>query len=111
MPTTVLINAGTSGAAELFAASLAGNQRAELMGERTIGRAAVQKLIKLPDASGLWLSTTRYLSPAGNPLHEKGVEPTIAVDEPDEVDFGQPAPAADPVLEKAIDRIARKKAA
>jgi len=58
----------------------------------------------------LWLSTTRFLTPAGAPLHEKGLEPTIAVDEPD-VEFGQPAPATDPVLEKALERATQKKAA
>src|SRR5947209_4980326 len=110
MPAMVLIDAGTSGAAELFASALAGNQRADLIGERTIGRAASQRLIKLPDGSGLWLSTTRYLTPAGNPLHEKGVEPSIAVDEPD-IEFGQAAPATDPVLEKALERASQKKAA
>ena len=110
MPVIVLIDAGTSGPAELFAAALAGNDRAELVGERTIGRAASQKLIKLPDGSGLWLSTTKYLTPSGNPLHEKGLEPTVAVDEPD-VEFGQPAPTTDPVLEKAIERVTQKKAA
>jgi carboxyl-terminal processing protease len=110
MPLIVLIDAGTSGPAELFAAALAGNDRAELVGERTIGRAASQKLIKLPDGSGLWLSTTKYLTPSGNPLHEKGLEPTVAVDEPD-VEFGQAAPTTDPVLEKAIERATQKKAA
>jgi carboxyl-terminal processing protease len=110
MPLFVLIDAGTSGPAELFAAALAGNDRAELVGERTIGRAASQKLIKLPDGSALWLSTTKYLTPSGNPLHEKGLEPTVAVDEPD-VEFGQSAPATDPVLEKAIERATQKKAA
>ena len=34
--------------------------------------------IKLPDGSGLWLTTTRYLTPDGEPLHEKGLEPTVA---------------------------------
>ena len=34
-----------------------------------------------PDGSGLWLTTTRYLTPAGTPLHEKGLEPTVAVDD------------------------------
>jgi carboxyl-terminal processing protease len=110
VPTTLLVDAGTSGAAEIFASALSGNQRADLVGERTIGRAAVQTLIKLPDGSGLWLSTTRYLTPTGNPLHEKGLEPTIAVEEPD-VGFGQPAPAADPVLDKALERASVKKAA
>ena len=110
LPAVLLIDTGTSGAAELFAAALSGNQRADLVGERTIGRTASQKLIKLPDGSGLWLSTTRYLTPSGTPLHEKGLEPTVAVDEA-EVEFGQPAPTSDPALDKAIERLAVKKAA
>jgi carboxyl-terminal processing protease len=111
LPAEVLIDTGTTGAAELFAAAMDGNKRAELVGERTLGRAAVQTLVKLPDGSGLWLSTTRYLTPAGNPLHEKGLEPTVPVDGPEAVDFGQPAPTADPILDKAIERFAEKKAA
>ncbi len=110
VPTTLLVDTGTSGAAELFASALVGNKRAELIGEHTIGRAAQQKLVKLPDGSGLWLTTTRYLTPAGEPLHEKGLEPTVLVDQPD-VEFGQPPPATDPVLDKALERVAPKKAA
>ena len=110
LPTELLIDTGTSGAAELFAAAMVGNQRAELLGEHTIGRAATQKLIKLPDGSGLWLSTSRFLTPNGSQLHEKGLEPTVAVDEPD-VEFGQAAPTNDPVLDKALERAAGKKAA
>ena len=110
LPAVVLIDTGTSAAAEVFASALAGNKRADLIGEHTIGRAAEQKLIKLPDGAGLWLSTTRYLTPAGTPLHEKGLEPTIVVDDPD-VEFGQPAAAGDPILEKAVEHLASKKAA
>jgi len=110
LPTVILVDTGTSGAAELFASALLGNQRAELIGEHTIGRAGTQKLVKLPDGSGLWLTTTRYLMPDGNPLHEKGLEPTVAVDEPD-VEFGQAAPSGDPALDKALERVKTKKAA
>jgi carboxyl-terminal processing protease len=110
VPTTILIDTGTSGGAELFASALLGNKRADLIGEHTIGRAAQQKLVRLPDGTGLWLTTTRFLTPAGAPLHEKGLEPTVAVDEPD-VDFGQPAPATDPILDKALERLGQKKAA
>jgi len=110
LPTTLLIDTGTSGGAELFASALVGNKRAELIGEHTIGRAAQQKLVRLPDGSGLWLTTTRFLTPNGGPLHEKGLEPTVAVDEPD-VEFGQPAPTTDPILDKALERLGQKKAA
>lgn len=110
LPTTLLVDGGTSGAAELFASALVGNKRAELIGEHTIGRASQQKLVKLPDGSGLWLTATRYLTPGGDPLHEKGLEPTVMVDQPD-VEFGQPPPTEDPVLDKALERVAPKKAA
>jgi carboxyl-terminal processing protease len=110
LPMAVLIDAGTSGPAELFAAALSGNDRAELIGEHTIGRTALQKLVKLPDGSGLWLSTSRYLTPSGAQLHEKGLEPSVVVDEPD-LEFGQSPPPGDPVLEKALERLAEKKAA
>ena len=63
---------GTSGAAELFASALSGNQRADLVGEHTIGRAGVQKLVKLPGGSGLWLTTVRYLTPAGDAPAREG---------------------------------------
>lgn len=110
LPTTLLIDTGTSGGAELFASALLGNKRAESIGERTIGRAALQRLVRLPDGSGLWLTTTRFLSPGGAPLHEKGLEPTVPVEEPD-VEFGQPAPTNDPILEKALEQLGQKKAA
>ena len=110
-PMSVLVDIGTTSAAEVFASALAGNDRATLIGGRTIGRAALQTLIKLPDGSGLWLSTTRYLTPAGEPLHEKGLEPDVPVAEPEAVEFGQPAPTADPALDKAIEHAAMKQAA
>lgn len=109
-PVVVLLDNGTSGASELFASALSGNHRAELIGERTNGRVADQTLVKLPDGSGLWLSTTRYLTPAGTPISEKGLEPTVTVDDP-EVEFGQPAATTDPILDKAIERLSQKQAA
>ncbi len=108
-PTTVLIDNGTSGAAELFASALLGNSRADLIGEHTIGRAGTQKLVRLPDGTGLWLTSTRFLTPSGTPLHEKGLEPTVPVNEPD-VEFGQ-SPTTDPILDKALERLEVKKAA
>jgi len=103
-PVSVLVDNGTSGAAEIFASALVGNKRADLVGEHTIGRAGEQKLVKLPDGTGLWLTTAKYLTPSGDPLHEKGLVPTVAVDVPD-VEFGQPEPSTDAILDKAIEHL------
>lgn len=109
LPTTILTTAGTSGAAELFASALVGNQRADIVGERTLGRVAVQSLVKLPDASGLWLTTSRYLTPDGKALHGEGLAPTLAIEEPD-VEFGDRL-ATDPILDAALARLREKAAA
>ena len=77
--------------AELFAAALTGNKRASLVGERTLGRAARQRLVRLPDGSGLLLTHLFYLTPGEAVINEKGLMPDVAVEQPD-VDFGQPAP-------------------
>jgi carboxyl-terminal processing protease len=101
----LLTNPGTSGAAEVFAAALIGNKRAEAVGERTLGRTARQKLVKLPDGSGLLLSTLRYQAPDGKDIHEKGLAPDVEVDEPD-VEFGSTPPPGDPILERALKVVA-----
>jgi carboxyl-terminal processing protease len=98
----LLTDNGTSGAAELFAAALTGNKRATLVGERTLGRAARQRLVRLPDGSGLLLTHLFYLTPAEATIHEKGLTPDVAVEQPD-VEFGQPLPTADATLERAVE--------
>jgi carboxyl-terminal processing protease len=109
-PVALLVNSGTSGAAELFAAALDGNNRADLVGERTIGRASRQQLVKLSDGSALLLTTVRYLSPSSAQIHEKGLTPDVAVNDPD-IDFGADPPAGDATLEKALERLSVKQAA
>lgn len=106
----VLTDNGTSNGAEVFAAALSGNKRATLVGERTLGRAARQKLVRLPDGSALMLTHLLYLTPASVAIHEKGLTPDVAVEQPN-VDFGQPAPAKDATLDKAIEQLTVKAAA
>jgi carboxyl-terminal processing protease len=109
-PVVLLVDHGTAGAAEVFAAALDHNKRAELIGGRTLGRAARQQLVKLPDGSGLLISSTRYLSPSSEAIHEKGLTPDVAVEQPD-VELGAEAPPGDPTLDKALERLAEPTAA
>jgi carboxyl-terminal processing protease len=104
LPVAVLADNGTSGAAELFAAALAGNKRAALVGERTLGRAARQRLVRLPDGSAMLLTHLLYLTPAEAVINEKGLSPDVAVEQPD-IEFGQPAPTPDVTLDRAIEHL------
>lgn len=110
LSTVLLTDNGTSNGAEVFAAALSGNKRAQLIGERTLGRAARQKLVRLPDGGGLMLTHLIYLTPSSVAIHEKGVIPDLAVEQPD-IDFGQPAPTTDATLQKAIESLTTKAAA
>ena len=104
LPLALLTDNGTSGAAELFASALTGNKRAALVGERTLGRAARQRLVRLPDGSGLLLTHLLYLTPAEAVINEKGLTPDVVVEQPD-VEFGQPTPTTDATIDKAIEHL------
>ena len=106
-PVVIITDPGTAGAAELFAAALTDTDRAETVGLRTAGRAAEQTLIRLPDGGGLLLSSTRYLTASGEPIHRAGVKPAVVVQEP-AVELGEPVadPDEDPVLDRALEHLA-----
>jgi carboxyl-terminal processing protease len=109
-PLAVLVDTGTAGPGEVVAAALLDAGRASVVGERTFGRAAFQKAVPLPEG-GVVLTVAKYLTPKGNPIHGRGVTPSVPVEVPDE------APAAgapDVILDKALEVLkgeAAKKAA
>lgn len=98
LPMAVLIDTGTAGPAEVVAAALLDATRGPLVGERTFGRAAVQKPVPLVEG-GLLVTVAKYSSPKGTAIHGRGVEPTVPV-EPLEEEDGAPS-GRDVILEKA----------
>jgi carboxyl-terminal processing protease len=88
----VLVNHGTAGPAEVVAAALKDNRRAQLVGDRTFGSGSVQKQIPLPDGAMLFLSVAKYHAPNGDAIQDKAVTPNVVVAENN--GFGLPAPAA-----------------
>jgi carboxyl-terminal processing protease len=76
---SVLIDATTSGAAEVLASAIAGNHRGDVVGERTFGLASEQKLITLDDGSALILTTANYYNSSGKSILDEGVTPTEVV--------------------------------
>ncbi|MFM2234032.1 MAG: hypothetical protein RLZZ240_616 [Actinomycetota bacterium] len=78
-PLVVLIDRGTSSAAEIVAAALQDRNRAVIVGERTFGKAAVQDLTELSNGAALELTIGYYLTPNGKRLEGKGLDPDILV--------------------------------
>jgi carboxyl-terminal processing protease len=110
-PLAVLVDGGTAGPAEVVAAALkdAGHP---VIGQRTSGRAPVQKLVPLPEGA-LVLTVARYVSPKGDVIHGRGVEPSVPVSPVTDDADASAAPPRDLALEKAIELLAAeaKKAA
>jgi C-terminal processing protease CtpA/Prc len=108
MPVVLLVSNGTANAAEVFAAALSGNDRAELVGEPTAGIAARQRMVRLPENFGIWMTYERYLTVDGaGPIHEKGLRPTVGVEMP-VVGFDELPPATDQPLTRALETLKKK---
>jgi carboxyl-terminal processing protease len=102
LPMATLVDGSTSGPGEIVAAALKDADRSALVGEHTFGRAPSQKLVPLPEGA-LLLTVAKYTSPKGNPIHGKGIEPTVGVAIPDDDDDDVASGAKDPILDKAIE--------
>ena len=121
LPVAVLTNRGTADGAEIMAAALEENNRAQIVGERTYGDAAVRTPISMDDGSAIILSVAKYYSPNGKAIQDTGVVPGTPVAEADvQVEYddnGEPIPLTpeqqqqqqkkkvedDPVVKKALD--------
>jgi len=97
-PTVVLINKGSASAAEILAAALRDQRGIKLIGEHSFGKGSVQQLEKLKEGS-LKITVAHWLTPKGNLIEGKGLEPDIKV-EITEKDIDE---NRDPQLEKAIE--------
>ena len=69
----VLVNGGTASTAELIAASLRDNHRAQLLGEKTFGKGRTQRVIPLKGGALLLLSNTVYLTPEHQKVDKVGL--------------------------------------
>jgi carboxyl-terminal processing protease len=100
VPLAVLTNRGTADGAEIAAAALLSNKRAQLVGERTYGDAAQRKAITMDDGSAIILSVAKYYSQDGKAIQDTGVTPgTQVADAEPSVSYdenGEPIPEAQP---------------
>ncbi|MBU0767448.1 peptidase S41, partial [Patescibacteria group bacterium] len=111
-PVVVLINGASASASEILAGALRDNHIAPLVGTKTFGKASVQSVRVLQDGSAVLLTIAKYLTPSGEDISKKGIEPDIAVELPseeaDSVVGIEEDPDKDIQLEKAIQVLKAK---
>src|SRR5690606_22457832 len=91
VPVTLLIDGGSASASEILAGAMNESADIKLVGEKTFGKGTVQTANDLQDGSNLKFTTAKWLTPDGNWIHEKGIEPDVKV--------AYPAYASLPVLD------------
>jgi carboxyl-terminal processing protease len=88
LPVAVLVNKGTSGAAEIVASAILENARGDVVGDKTFGDGSIQKTIDLPDGGALILSVAKYYSPSGKAIQDVAVTPNVLVADADDSAVG-----------------------
>ncbi len=82
-PIVVLTNQGSASASEILAGALKEAGGYDIVGEKTFGKGTVQQARDMGDGSNLKLTMFKWLTPDGNWIHKKGIEPTVEAKQPD----------------------------
>lgn len=94
----ILVNAGSASASEILAGALAETMKYKLVGEKTFGKGTIQEPLQLDKGSSLHITTAKWLTPNGNWVHEKGLEPDVVVVDDSETEV-------DEQLQEAIKQV------
>ena len=78
-PTIVLVDGNSASASEILSGALKDYNKAKLLGTKTYGKGMVQKIIPMPNETGLNLTVAKYLTPNGTDINKKGITPDIKV--------------------------------
>ncbi len=81
-PVVVLINGASASASEILAGALKDTGKAKLVGTKTFGKASVQSVRNLSDGSALLVTVAKYLTPNGDDISKKGIQPDVVVNLP-----------------------------
>ncbi len=78
-PVVVLVNGASASASEILSGALKDYHKATLVGRKTFGKGLVQKVVPLPNETGLNVTIARYLTPNGTDINKLGIKPDIEV--------------------------------
>lgn len=81
-PIAVLTDGGSASASEILAGALHEAGDYPLIGEKTFGKGTVQQAVEMGDGSNIKLTLYKWLTPDGNWIHQKGIEPTVKIHQP-----------------------------
>jgi len=78
-PLIVLVNGASASASEILSGALKDYNKAKLVGKKTFGKGLVQKVVPLPNHSGVNITIAKYLTPKGTDINKLGIKPDIEI--------------------------------
>ena len=105
-PIAVIANGASASASEILAAVVKESYGGFVVGTKTYGKGTVQQVKKLSDGSMVKYTVENWLTPNGNWIDKKGVEPTDEV-KLDEKYFREPKAENDNQLQKALELVSK----
>lgn len=102
-PTVALVNGGSASASEIVAGAIQDTGAGTLIGTKTYGKGSVQTLIRMEGGAAVKLTIAKYLTPSDRSINGIGIEPDIAVEQPEVKEAGK-----DPQLDKAVEVLKTK---
>lgn len=104
-PITVLINNYSASASEILASAIKESyENGEVVGVNSYGKGTVQKAYKLENGATIKYTIQKWLTPNGNWINEKGVEPTKVVEQKEEY-YKEPTDENDVQFQEALKMI------
>lgn len=78
-PIVVLVNGASASASEILSGALKDYKKAKLVGKKTFGKGLVQKVVPMPNKTGLNVTIARYLTPNGTDINKLGIKPDVEI--------------------------------
>ncbi len=76
-PVILLVDGASASASEIFSGAMKDYHKAKLLGTKTYGKGMVQKIISMPNETGINLTIAKYLTPKGKDINKHGINPDI----------------------------------
>lgn len=76
-PVIILVDGASASASEIFSGAMKDYHRAKLLGTKTYGKGMVQKIISMPNETGINLTIAKYLTPKGKDINKQGINPDV----------------------------------
>lgn len=105
-PIAVITNGSSASASEILAAAIKESYHGYVVGTKTFGKGTVQQVKQLKDGSMVKYTIENWLTPDGNWIDEKGIEPTDEVALNEDY-YKEPTVENDNQLQKALELVSK----